>query len=89
MSDHYPDEALNFPVTNIADIIRIKLDETLLTNDASQNHRLYALALALAWRLKSYPMAERVILPTGQEPTKQAAGMAWVRTSQRSGTDRQ
>ncbi len=65
MSDLYPDEALDFPVTNIADIIRIELDETLLTNDASQTHGLYALALALAWRLQSYPMAERTILHAG------------------------
>lgn len=65
MSDLYPDEALDFPVTNIADIIRIELDETLLTNDASQTHGLYALALALAWRLQTYPMAERTILHAG------------------------
>jgi len=37
----------------------------LLTNDASQTHGLYALALALAWRLQSYPMAERTILHAG------------------------
>lgn len=42
MPDLYPDEALDFPVTNIADIIRIELDETLLTNDASQTHRASA-----------------------------------------------
>ncbi len=40
MSDLYSDEALDFPITNIADIIRIELDETLLTNDASQTQGL-------------------------------------------------
>jgi len=65
MSDLYPDEALDFPVTNIADIIGIELDETLLTNDASPTHGLYALALALAWRLQSYPTTQRTILHAG------------------------
>ncbi len=65
MSSLYPDEALDFPVTHIANIIGIELDETLLTNDASQTHGLYALALALAWRLQTYPLAERAILHAG------------------------
>lgn len=65
MPDLYPNEALDFPVTNIADIIRFDLDETLLTNNACPIHGLYALALALAWRLQTYPMAERVILHAG------------------------
>jgi hypothetical protein len=54
MSALYPDEALDYPVTNIADIISIELDETLLTNDASPTHGLYALALSLSWRLQSF-----------------------------------
>jgi hypothetical protein len=62
MSDRYPDEALDFPAMPIADIIRIELDETPLTNDVSQTHGLYASALALAWRLQSYPIAERATL---------------------------
>jgi hypothetical protein len=65
MSDLYPDEALDFPVMNIAEVIRFDLDATLFTNDASQTHGLYALALALAWRLQSYPMTERAILHAG------------------------
>jgi hypothetical protein len=65
MSDFYPDEALDFPVMNIADVIRFDLDETLFLNDASPTHGLYALALALAWRLQSYPMAERAMLHAG------------------------
>jgi hypothetical protein len=65
MSDLYPDEAVGYPVMNIAHIIRHDLDETLLTNDASDTHGLYALALALAWRLQSYPMTERAILHAG------------------------
>lgn len=65
MSDLYPDEALDFPVMNLADIIRIDLDETLHANNVSQTHGLYALALALAWRLQTYPMAERAILHAG------------------------
>lgn len=65
MPDLYPDEALDFPVTNIANIIGIELDETLLTNDASQTHGLCAVALTLAWRLQSYPMTERAILHAG------------------------
>jgi hypothetical protein len=65
MSDLFPAEALDYPVMNIADIIRIELDETLLTNDASQTHGVYALALALAWRLQSFPMTERTILYAG------------------------
>jgi|CXWL01.1.fsa_nt_gi hypothetical protein len=50
---------------HIADIIRIELDEKLLTNDVSPTHGVYALALALAWRLQSYPVAERTILHAG------------------------
>lgn len=65
MSSLYPVESLDFPVMHIADIIRIELDETLHSNGASQTHGLYALALALAWRLQSYPMAERAILHAG------------------------
>jgi len=65
MSDLYPEEALDFPVMNIADVIRFDLDATLHSNDASETHGLYALALALAWRLQSYPMAERAILHAG------------------------
>ena len=65
MAALYPDEALDFPVMNIADIIRIELDETLLQNSANQTHGLYALALALAWRLQTYPIAERSILQAG------------------------
>ncbi|GIK49910.1 MAG: hypothetical protein BroJett013_26070 [Alphaproteobacteria bacterium] len=65
MSALYPDEALDFPVTHIANIIRIELDETLFTNDASQTHGLYALAPALAWRLQTYPITERAILHAG------------------------
>lgn len=61
----YPDEALDYPVMNIADIIGYDLDDTLFTNDASAIHGLYALALALAWRLQSYPKAERAILHAG------------------------
>ena len=41
------------------------MNETLLTNDASQTHGRYALALTLAWCLQSYPMAERTILHAG------------------------
>ena len=62
MSDLYPIAALDYPIMNLADGIRIDLDETLHTNDASQTQGLYALALALAWRLQSYPMSERRIL---------------------------
>lgn len=65
MPDLYPNEALDYSVMRITDIIRIKLDETLLANDACPIHGLYALALALAWRLQSYPMAERTILHGG------------------------
>ncbi len=65
MPDLYPTEALDFPVMNIADVIRIDLDDTLQQNDASQTHGLYALALALAWRLQTYSVAERAILHAG------------------------
>jgi hypothetical protein len=65
MSDLYPDEAVSYPVMGIAHVIRHDLDETLLTNDASETHGLYALGLALAWRLQTYPMAERAILHAG------------------------
>jgi hypothetical protein len=50
---------------SIAHIIGHDLKETLLTNGASETHGLYALALALAWRLQTYPMAERAILHAG------------------------
>lgn len=49
----------------IAQIIRHDLDKTLLTNDASDTHGLYALALALACRLQAYRVAERAILYAG------------------------
>lgn len=65
MSPPYPDEALDYPVMNLADIIRFDLDATLFSNDASETQGLYALALALAWRLQSLPMAERTILCEG------------------------
>lgn len=65
MSAPYPDEALDYPVMNLADVIRHDLDATLISNDASETHGLYALALALAWRLQSYPAAERAILHAG------------------------
>jgi hypothetical protein len=65
MSSLYPDEALDYPVMNLAEVIRFDLDATLISNDASETHGLYALALALAWRLQSYPMAERRILHAG------------------------
>lgn len=65
MSYPYPDEALDHPVMNLAEIIRHDLDDTLLSNNASETHGLYALALALAWRLQSLPRRERTILCTG------------------------
>ncbi|MDX2275597.1 MAG: hypothetical protein NW206_09130 [Hyphomonadaceae bacterium] len=65
MSDLYPDEAVDYPVMGIAHIIRHDLDDTLFTNEASETHGLYALALALAWRLQTFPMAERTILHAG------------------------
>lgn len=65
MSDLYPDEALDWPVMHLADVIRLDLDETLLSNEAGETHGLYALALVLAWRLQAYPMAERRILHAG------------------------
>ncbi len=65
MSPPYPDEALDYPVMNLADVIRFDLDATLISNDASETHGLYALALALAWRLQSFPMAERTVLCEG------------------------
>jgi hypothetical protein len=65
MSDLYPGDALDFPVMNIADVIRFDLDATLRSNDASEIHGLYALALALAWRLQTIPMSERVVLCDG------------------------
>jgi hypothetical protein len=65
MPDLYPDEALDFPIMNIADVIGIELDETLVQNNASKTDGLYALALTLAWRLQSYPMTERAILHAG------------------------
>jgi hypothetical protein len=64
-SSPYPDEALDYPVMSLADVIRHDLDATLICNDASETHALYALALALAWRLQSYPKTERVILCAG------------------------
>jgi len=60
-----PDEALDYHVMNLADAIRHDLDDTLISNDASETHGLYALALALAWRLQSFPMTERAILCEG------------------------
>ncbi|MBC7768374.1 MAG: hypothetical protein H7124_06265 [Phycisphaerales bacterium] len=65
MSDPYPDEALDWPVMHLADVIRFDLDATLHLNDASETHGLYALALALAWRLQSFPMTEGAILCEG------------------------
>jgi hypothetical protein len=65
MSDPYPDEALDYPVMNLADVIRHDLDATLISNDASETHGLYALALALAWRLQPFPKPERTILCDG------------------------
>jgi len=65
MSTPYPDEALDYPVMSLADVIRHDLDDTLISNDASETHGLYALALALAWRLQSFPMTERAILCEG------------------------
>jgi hypothetical protein len=65
MSSPYPDEDLDYPVMNLADIIRQDLDATLISNDASETHGLYALALALAWRLQSNPISERAILCDG------------------------
>jgi hypothetical protein len=65
MSSPYPIEALDYPVVNLADVIRHDLDATLISNDASETHGLYALALALAWRLQSFPITERAILCDG------------------------
>ena len=65
MSDLYPDETVDYPVMGIAHVIRHDLDETLLTNGASDTLGLYALGLALAWRLQSYPMTERAVLHAG------------------------
>jgi hypothetical protein len=65
MSSPYPDEALDYPVMNLADVIRFDLDATLISNDASETHGLYALALALAWRLQSFPRPERTVLCEG------------------------
>lgn len=65
MSSPYPDEAFDHPVMSLADAIRHDLDDTLISNDASETHGLYALALALAWRLQSFPMIERAILCEG------------------------
>jgi hypothetical protein len=65
MSSPYPDEALDYPVMGVADVIRHDLDDTLSSNDASETHGLYALALALAWRLQSFPITERAILCEG------------------------
>jgi hypothetical protein len=58
MSSPYPIEALDYPVMNLADVIRFDLDATLISNDASETHGLYALAQVLARRLQSYPIAE-------------------------------
>jgi hypothetical protein len=49
----------------LADVIRHDLDEALISNDASETHGLYALALALVWRLQSFPMTERAVLCEG------------------------
>lgn len=65
MSSPYPDEALDYPVMSMADDIRHDLDDALISNDASETHGLYALALTLAWRLQSFPMTERAILCEG------------------------
>jgi hypothetical protein len=65
MSSPYPDEALGYTVMSLADVIRHDLDDALISNDASETHGLYALALALAWRLQSFPMTERAILCEG------------------------
>jgi hypothetical protein len=65
MSSPYPDEALGYPVGSLADVIRHDLDDALISNEASATHGLYALALALAWRLQSFPMAEQAVLCEG------------------------
>lgn len=75
MSDLSPDEAVGYPVMGIAHIIRHDLDETLLANDASESRGLYALALALAWRLQAYPKTERAILHAGLADS--FASMRW------------
>jgi hypothetical protein len=65
MPSLYPDEALDYPVMNLADVIRHDLDDALISNGVSEIHGLYALALALTWRLQSMPMTERAILCEG------------------------
>lgn len=65
MSSPYPDEALDYPVMSLADDIRHALDDTLLSNDVSETHGLYALALAMAWRLQSFLMTERAAFCEG------------------------
>ena len=60
MSEAFPEEALDLRTLDLADGLR-----ALDLGEARSTHAVYASALHLAWRLRGFPMAERVLLYEG------------------------
>jgi hypothetical protein len=70
MNELFPAEALDAATLNLADGVRRDVEQTLQseharTIGAGDAHAVFALAMALAWRLQAYPMWERSILHDG------------------------